>query len=1020
MTDLLPASTMTNVFSRPGALMGILLVFILGMTLIVMRKKVLSAVSSAVIARPWYFIAGGVLLTICSVITIPFMHISTSRSELLDKDNPFQRQQDAFLEEFGTPNHLIAVVEGGDEESRRKAADELARILEKEEKHFRFVQYRIDIDSIKKQGLLYLPLKELERLRSLMVNPEDPESKKRVQKFLQIRGLEELFKTIDSVFVEAMEDPDALPETEGVQDFATGLNIIEQMFDEMADWVKDGDRDKITVMENLFLKEFDLSQANLDDKGYLADRDKNRLFLFIRPNTDSDETRELVPIVRKARKAAEGISQKFGVNIGFTGTPAMIVDEMDTISRDLLFMTVLALVGTVLLFLAVFRSGRLMALALVTLCTGLLWSLGFTIIAYSTINLLTSLFFAILIGLGIDFSIHIIARFNEERGLGNEPLDAVRKAIMGVGPGLLTGALTTASAFYATAITEFTAFSELGIIAGTGLLLVLVASLTILPSLLVLAPGPVPSLLRAGTGKKRSKLTQLVVRWPAAVLLTAILVTAPVIVRPKPIPFDYNITQMLPARTESREYYTKMVSESDFASEFVNIVAGGLVDTRELTERLKKLETVGRVESIAEMIPEQQDEKLAVLKTLKPIFEGADTRYDDLPAVDFDRLDMALESIHDNLDDALEKAVRVKRPEAPHLKKLMEILDRTRRELKSVDKEAASARLTAFQNELFSEISKGISTLKEMLDPEPVTVESLPESVKDRFVSRRGEDRFAVYVYPKRSIWDRAFLGEFVKDARQIAPEATGFPVNYYEHVRMIQSGFIEAAFLAGLAILMMLLVDFSRKRYVVLGIVPLGLLAFWSYTVFGLWGGVVLVGLGLGGMLLLDAKSVVYCFLAFVPLSMGAAWMLGMMGVLKINYNLANIVSLPLLLGIGIVYSVHIIHRHREEHYADIYKVVRTTGGAVTLAALTTMVGFGALITAAHGGARSVGLTMVIGVATCMVSAVVVLPALLKVFPWRVFETGTGGDSDGGGSHAHAVEDPESGDSVADPENPK
>ena len=121
---------------------------------------------------------------------------------------------------------------------------------------------------------------------------------------------------------------------------------------------------------------------------------------------------------------------------------------------------------------------------------------------------------------------------------------------------------------------------------------------------------------------------------------------------------------------------------------------------------------------------------------------------------------------------------------------------------------------------------------------------------------------------------------------------------------------------------------------------------------------------------------------LALIPLAMGAAWMIAMMNLFGIVYNLANVVAIPLLMGIGVVYCVHIIHRFRQEGENNVYDVVRHTGGAVFLAAMTTMIGFGALTAGSHGGMKSMGRTMLIGIFTCMVTALVVLPAMLRMLP--------------------------------------
>ncbi len=984
-----------SLFDRPWTLVLILVVLLAGLAVLVARRIVLRGIVHLVQKRPWHVLSFAVVLLVLSLATVPFLKVSTSRTNLLDKDNPYQRQLVAFLREFGSPNHLIGVVEGGRAEERRQAADELARAVEQTPGLARFVFYKVDLAQMRRQGLLYLPVSELRRLRHLLANPDDPEAVKRIRGFLQIRSLDGLLQSINKAFDEAMANPDAaMKEKGGLQE---GLKMLDGVLDEIAAWVKDPNRKEIRVMKNIYYKKFDLSKSNLDDKGYLADRHRKRLFLFIRPATDSDETRDLIPVVEKARALAGRVVRHHkGVRIGFTGYPALQVDEMETLKHDMFFTTVLALIGTIILFALMFRSGRQTALAVAALSTGLIWSLGFTVVAYGHLNLVTSLFFAILIGLGIDFSIHVLSRFNEELAKGGDRIAAVGRALEGVGPGLLTGALTTAAAFYATAITKFTAFSELGVIAGSGLLLELLASITVLPALLVVTRPPKRARARAAakaaqdspahSGARAVAAARFVVRWPAAIIVTAALITVPTLVRRPHIPFDYNITGMLPHNTQSREYYVKMVNESNFSAEFINVVADSLSDARELTRRLSRLPTVARVESIAQAVPDKQVEKLRILQTMRPIFQGIETRYSAPPAVTVQEIDRQLEDLYDKLDDAHEKAARVHRPEARDLKKLMDRVQRTRDALKKVSPQLADQRLNAMQVAMMKRLSKGLTELKAMLNAKAITPESLPEGIKDRFLSKDKNAktrRYALYVYPKKSIWNRAFLGEFVKEARSIDPKATGFPVSYYEHVRMIQSGYVQASFLAGLAIVIMLLLDFSRARFALFGIVPIAVLSVWSYAMVGWLGGLGFLILGMIGMAIFDWRAVVYTLLAVIPLAMGAAWMVSMMGLFKIPYTLANIVALPLIIGIGVVYAVHILHRFREEHGGDVYMVVRHTGGAVLLAALTTMVGFGSLITASHGGAKTMGETMVIGVTTCLITAVVVLPALLRYVPW-------------------------------------
>lgn len=988
--DLYYVLARTAIFDKPVLVLALLILLIASLTLIMLRRLVLRGFVYLVTQRTYWLLGVAAALTLISMTALPFIQVSTSRTNLMDEDNPYQRQLTAFLQEFGNPNHLVAVVEGGTLEQRRQASDQLAAAMRGEPKHFKSVFHRVDLEKMKQQGLLYVPLQALENFRDV-IHQHGFTDPKRVERFITIHDLDSLMLALRDTVKDTMANPDPIVLKSGIQ--GQGLDVVKQLFVELEEWLTNPQRNTIQGFEDLYLRRFDHKQANLDPVGYLADRKYARLYIFIQPTQDSDETKVLLPMVEHARNLAEQVAARTpGIRIQFTGYPALVVDEMNIIQRDMFYTTIIALVGIVLMFLLVFRVVRQTLLANIALLVGLLWTVAFTVVVYGGFNIITSLFAAVLLGLGIDFGIHIIARFNENRGRGMLPREAVEATIMGVGPGLLTGALTTATAFYTTSISEFTAFSELGVIAGTGMLFMLIAALTILPALLLLKPGPVPKLVKPGTGRKRAAAVRLLLRWPAAILLVGAVVTFAAGRQPEP-PLDYNITTMMPEESESKQAYIKMIEESEFKSEFIGIIVNTIDQANKLGAELEKLGVVSRVEHIGKVVPSDQQRKIDIIHEFKKLFKGIGTRWGQQPPIDPLKLEERLDELEESFDEATVLSRRHGRMEEhAKLQEVQAQIGKVRRLLVAQGVEprqaapGAQERMEAFQGTLFTWLSKGLSEVVSMLSPSKITEKSLPPYARDRFVGRSPESRYAVYVYPKGSVWNRVFLGTFVKETTKVAQKAhaepTGFPVTFYVHTRMIQEGILNAVFLATLAIMLMLMLDFTEEKYAVLALVPLAILAVWSHQMSGWTGAAGFILVLLGAMAMFDAKAVGYMLLAMIPLGMGAAWMVGMMNVFGIEYNLANVVAIPLLMGIGVVYCVHIIHRFRQEGERDVYTAVRHTGGAVFLAATTTMIGFGALTAGSHGGMKSMGITMIIGISTCMVTALVVLPAMLRVLP--------------------------------------
>ncbi len=227
-------------------------------------------------------------------------------------------------------------------------------------------------------------------------------------------------------------------------------------------------------------------------------------------------------------------------------------------------------------------------------------------------------------------------------------------------------------------------------------------------------------------------------------------------------------------------------------------------------------------------------------------------------------------------------------------------------------------------------------------DHAPLRPEDLPERQLSAFFQPAGDGlpaSYVVRVYPRGAAVLDPAQGRALKDTlRELDPEATGYAITEVHFGELMRDGLYTAAMWSAVAVLLLVLVDLRRPRDVVL---------------------------------------------ALVPLVMGGLWMLGLMNVLDVNYGFANTVAIPLIIGIGIDSGIHVIHRWRECD-EDVGQAVLTTGKAILVSSLTTMCAFGSLMLAAHGGARDLGFTLLLGVGACLVSSLVVLPALLDVVSRR------------------------------------
>jgi len=210
-----------------------------------------------------------------------------------------------------------------------------------------------------------------------------------------------------------------------------------------------------------------------------------------------------------------------------------------------------------------------------------------------------------------------------------------------------------------------------------------------------------------------------------------------------------------------------------------------------------------------------------------------------------------------------------------------------------------------------------------------------PDQLRARFVGVTG--KHLIQVYPKKNIWNRAEQEEFIRDIEKVYPRVTGTPVQLYHYTKLLKDSFQEAGVYSLVAIAILVFIHFRNVSCVILSLIPV--------------------------------------FLGFI-------WMLGFMGLMKVPFNPANIMTLPLIVGIGVTNGIHILNRFAEELHPSI--LARSTGKAVLVSGLTAIAGFGSLIVADHRGIRSLGIIMATGIATCMIVGLTFLPALLNVLNAR------------------------------------
>ena len=674
--------------------------------------------------------------------------------------------------------------------------------------------------------------------------------------------------------------------------------------------------------------------AMLASDGYLFSRDFKMMFLLVQPKDYNDEITYLRPFMSDIRKACDRAKRTHPelqnkVNVAFTGMPAHVLNQTEIIYSDVGHAAILSVIIVGLILLIGFRSIKKTIVGVIPTVSGMVISLGILTIFLGKLNLISSSFLAVLFGIGIDFSIYLLQRTEEELGNGLSQKDAIYKSVVLTSRSIISGGLTTSLAFLALALSKFQGYSELGWAAGIGLIVVMFTTFFMMPALLMNIPVE-PRIYHV---KETIKEAGILERKKIHLVLigVGVLITIASIIATTRLKMDYNVINMLPTKTESSIYQKRMEVESDYKMSFTMITDTDLGHLKEITEKVRALPTVSKVESLADLIPSDQEKKIRIMKKFKPLLGDFHIELRDNDQIGADYI-AALDRISAYFEEAQEKAF------AGSQTKLVEQIDLILKNIVQIRQKLASdrtgmalVRTRRFEKELFANMEKGTQLIRESLNPAVITEATFPKETISRFKSEKGT--YVAMVSPKGSIWDVDFLDKFVNDLKNITPNVTGFPVTHRVYVRQAASAIFQAMMYSFIVILVLLIIDFRSIRGVLLSLLPLFM-----------------------GMMLLQL----------------------MLFIFRIDYNVANIAGLPLLLGLGVVYGLRIVHRWRENQSITAFAATQTTGRGLAFAALAIIAGLVSIVFARHNGVSSFGKILLIGIITCMFAALIILPAVI------------------------------------------
>ncbi len=842
------------------------------------RDRIFSGVARFSFSCRRSLILGALILAVLSGFQIARLDFQGDVLNLLPDKSPRTQALVKFLKEFGSGDSLFIVLDrksGGEVESLIPFAEVLAdRLTDTGE----FTEIIGRTEPGVKEDLARRFLR-----MALLFLPE--EDLKAVESRISDRGIEEqirLLKTrLSSMFTSplAAYDPLAL------------LPLLQR---------------------NL---PFPPSLADSDAPGFLISSDKRMMLLVAKPkgaapDVDYDET-----LVRKVGEAEIAARQDFArrlgdstagvsadLRVGLTGGYIHALEDSRMIKKELLWNFSLSLVGVLSLIFLAFRSGAVFLYALFPLLASPLLTLGLFSPFLGRLNESTGAFSAIILGLSIDFILILYSRYQEEKIAGLQVSGALNRSLTTVGPGIFTGAITTAAAYYALLISDFRGVRDLGLLTGTGILVSLAFALLLFPALAAWRETKKPESIGRKitfTSWGLEQLSSLSLRIPLILLLFCGAFSLIFLFYAFQVDLDNDPRRLRPATHPSLALEGKVQQKMEEGLETLIL----LIQTRVPEEAVEIQETWRQrlKEGTSSGLPISRFETLSSF----------------IPPLSLQKRNLAW------MESRGKEAFNPGRVE----KKVREALRKEGLRVESFD--------------------PGLKALREMLSHRELLtwqeVEASPlKKISARFLKPVGQSFLSVaYVHLQTDFWSHPRAKDFLDNLQESYPPLS----------------------LASPKLVQMELEDLMTReswRILLLALAAVSLLIYF------------------------DFRSWMLTFLSILPVVLASLWTLGIMGILGIRLNFMNLVVFTMVLGIGVDYGVHVLHRGLQSPQGQLEQELQKINKGVVLAALTTLAGFGSLVFSAYPGLQSMGAVALMGVGFSLLFALTVVPVLLHKWVQR------------------------------------
>ncbi len=835
---------------------------------------------------PWTALAAAVLSVALAVYVARHIAINTDTESLISSETAWRQREIALAKAFPTHSDTtVVVIDAETPDKADDAAAALAKRLAENPALFKTVRRPDGGPYFDRYGLLFLEPDELRAIAVQLI-----EAQPLIATLHGDPSLRGLFGTLNLALTGVAED-------------AISLDTMAKPMAAIAASVEATVRGERRM----------LSWQTLLTGREPASFERKR-FIIVQGAIDYGELQAGATASAAIRATAVelGLTPERGVRVRLTGNIPLGDEEFVTVSEGMGIATVLSFgFVTLLLFLAL-KSWRMILCVLVTLIAGLVATAAFATAVIGPFNLISVAFAVLFVGIGVDFGIQYATRYRDERHRGGDLAGSIEASARTIGPSLATAAIATALGFFAFLPTEYTGISELGVIAGAGMLIALALNLTLMPALLALVrPGgesePVGYAWAApADGFLLANRRRVIFATALAGLVGAACLPW--------LRFDFNPLNLKDPSVESTATVLELMADPMTTPFTIEALLPSLDEARAAAATLSALPEVERAVTLASFIPEGQDQKLPIIDDLNMLL-GTTFVLPPLGAKP-----TAEESLAEIKECARRLAELSAEKRGPGGERLMAALQ--------TFLALPNPPVDALSDTLLDGLERRLAVLRTALEAGPVTLETLPAELKTDWIATDGRAR--VEIVPKGDSRDNENLRRFAEAVRAVTPEISGSALTFQESSKTVLSSFRLA------------------------GASALGSIAF------------------LLAILLRRPRDVA---LVLAPLTFAATMIAATMVVFGIPLNFANIIALPLLLGIGVAFNIYFVMAWRAGSSNPLQS---SLARAVLFSGATTAAAFGALAMSSHPGTASMGVLLAVMLGWALFSTLFVLPALL------------------------------------------